>query len=306
MDRLPPLRLLATFEEVARLGSMREAAVRLNVTQPAVTQALKTLEEHVGTMLFDRSTRPARLTEAGQLLARATREGLSVIAGTIDEIRANAGMERQLTISCTIGMATYWLMPRLPDFYACYPDLVVNVQAPPTDLPEVSPGVDVALRYGTGEWSDGRTWKLFGEIVCPVGRPAVVERQLAAGTGLANASLIHVRSPEVHHWAGWPDYFLRTGLGRHRGASQSFDNYVQAVQAALDGRGLMLGWRSITDSLVAEGALQRWPDGSVDLGTGYYATLSASGAAKAATRAFVDWLRLQPERNGRTGAVPGD
>ena len=60
MSRLPPLRLLTTFEAVARLGSMREAATALNVTQPAVTQALKALEEHVGAVLIDRSTRPAR------------------------------------------------------------------------------------------------------------------------------------------------------------------------------------------------------------------------------------------------------
>ena len=61
MDRLPPLRLLTTFEAVSRLGSMREAAARLNVTQPAVSQALKALEDHVGAGLIDRSTRPASL-----------------------------------------------------------------------------------------------------------------------------------------------------------------------------------------------------------------------------------------------------
>ena len=47
MSRLPPLRLLTTFEAVARLGSMREAATALNVTQPAVTQALKALDHFI-------------------------------------------------------------------------------------------------------------------------------------------------------------------------------------------------------------------------------------------------------------------
>lgn len=293
MDRLPPLRLLATFEEVARLGSMRDAAAHLNVTRPAVTLALKALEDHVGAVLLDRTTRPARLTEAGQQLARATREGLSIIAGTIDEIRANAGLEQQLTIACTVGMATYWLMPRLPDFYARHPQLVVNVQAPPTDLPAISPGIDVALRYGTGGWSDGRTWKLFDEVVCPVGHPDLVERLLVSDTALETAPLIHVRSVETRHWAGWAEYMARSGHGRPRGSAQTFDNYIQAIQAALDGRGLSLGWRSLTDGLVGEGALRPWPQGAVDLGTGYYATLSASGTAKAASAFFVEWLELQ-------------
>ena len=48
MDHLPPLRLLVTFEAVSRHGSMRDAAARLNVTQPAISQALRTLEDHVG------------------------------------------------------------------------------------------------------------------------------------------------------------------------------------------------------------------------------------------------------------------
>ncbi|TMV77285.1 LysR family transcriptional regulator, partial [Thioclava sp. BHET1] len=128
MDRLPPLRLLATFEEVAHLGSMRLAAARLNVSQPAVTQALKSLEDHVGATLLDRSTRPARLTEAGKQLAAATREGLGMIATAIEEIRVQSALtERQLTLACTLGMATYWLMPRLPHFYTAFPEITVNV-----------------------------------------------------------------------------------------------------------------------------------------------------------------------------------
>lgn len=304
MDRLPPLRLLATFEEVARLGSMRDAAAHLNVTRPAVTQALKALEDHVGAVLLDRSTRPARLTEAGQQLARATREGLSLVAGTIDEIRSNAGLEHHLTVACTLGMATYWLMPRLPDFYARRPKLVVNVQAPPTDLPAISPGIDIALRYGTGTWSDGKTWKLFDEMVCPVGHPALIDQLLNCGVTLEAVPLVHVRSVETRHWAGWTEYMARTGHGRPRGTAQTFDNYVQAIQATLNGRGLALGWRSITDGLVRDGTLKYWPGGTVDLGTGYYATISPSGAAKAASSSFVEWLELQThESMGST--MPG-
>ena len=116
MDRLPPLRLLTTFEAVSRHGSMQLAAARLNVTQPAVSQALKALEEHVGAPLIDRATRPAQLTEAGELLARAVRDGLGQIAAALEDIRALSGQEgNQVTVSCTLGMATYWLMPRLSD-----------------------------------------------------------------------------------------------------------------------------------------------------------------------------------------------
>lgn len=289
MKRVPPLRLLTTFEAVARLGSMREASAQLNVTQPAVSQALKSLEDHVGAELFDRSTRPARLTDAGELLARATRDGLGQIAAALDDIRAMRGDDdRHVTVSCTLGMATYWLMPRLPDFYVRHPEITVNVQVPSSDLPNLAPGIDIALRYGTGGWREGQTSKLFHERVCPVGTPALVEHLLAEGVGLDRAPLIHVRSPHNQHWAGWEDYLRNRGIERARLAGQSFNNYVQAAQAVLDGRGLMLGWRSISERAVRDGALRMWPDATVDLGTAYFVT--PANRQSQSGKSFLAWL----------------
>lgn len=270
---------------------MRDAASRLNVTRPAVTQALKTLEDHVGVILFDRGTKPARLTAAGEVLARATRNGLGMIGDAIEDIRVAAGLtSSHLTVSCTLGMATYWLMPRLPDFYARHPDIVVNVQAPPSDLPALTPGIDIALRYGSGGWRDGSSVRLFDERVTPVGRSQLVEALKRDAVDLAAAPLIHVRSPAAHHWEGWPDYLQRKGMGRPRGTAQIFDNYIQAVQAALDGRGLMLGWRSITESLVQDGSLASWPDGDCDFGTAYFLTVTQGSAARLSVVAFRQWL----------------
>lgn len=269
---------------------MRDAAARLNVTQPAVSQALRALEDHVGVALFDRSVRPAKLTEAGEVLARAVREGLGRISATLDDLRAlHAVGERQVTVSCTLGMATYWLMPRLPAFYARHPEITVNVQAPSTDLPVLTPGIDVAFRYGSGGWREGRTEKLFDELICPVGAPVLVERLLANGQGLAAAPLIHVRSPRNQHWAGWEDYFQARGIARPRMGGQIFNNYVQAAQAVYDGRGLMLGWQSITGRAVQEGALSHWPDGTLSLGTAYFVTTSTAPSHD--TLNFMKWVR---------------
>jgi len=294
MKRLPPLRLLVAFEAVARLGTMRDAAHALNVTQPAVTQSLKALEAFIGVTLLDRDRKPARLNHHGQMLANATREGFETIAGAIEEIQAQASDQPQaLTVSCTLGMATYWLMPRLPGFYADHPDILVNVQAPPSDEPTLSAGIDLALRYGTGKWPEPGTTKLFDEVVRAVGQPALIQRLRAEGRTLERAPLIHVNAPENALWEGWPDYFRKCGFARPSTTGQTFDNYVQAVQAAVDGRGLMLGWRSITSTLVAEGALAPWFDSALDVGTGYYATLSPRGGRKPAAQAFMTWLQSQ-------------
>ncbi len=295
MDRLPALRLLTTFEAVARHGSMRLAAARLNVTEPAISQALKALESHVGTALVNRATRPAQLTEAGELLARAVRDGLGQISTALEDIRALGGVEgAQVTVSCTLGMATYWLMPRLPAFYALYPDITVNVQAPATDLPHLAPGIDIALRYGTGGWREGVTQKLFDERVCPVAAPALLNRLMADGVGLDRAPLIHVRSPHNQHWAGWEDYLRLRNIKRERLSGQTFNNYVQAAQAVLEGRGVMLGWRSIAAGAIRDGSLQMWRDAEVDLGTSYFVTASQPQSKTA--QVFLEWVMALPNQ----------
>ncbi len=289
MDRLPPLRLLETFDAVCRLGSMQRAAQLLNVSPPAISQAVRSLEQEIGTDLMDRSAKPAIPTEAGERLARATRNGLSLIEDTIVEIREEAGLsETLITLCCTIGMATQWLMPRLSGFYDRHPEITVNIQAPPSDRPILSRGTDIALRYGRGDWKDGTTVKLFDEVVCPVGRPDVVDRALDRGP-LNTAYLIEVRSGGGPRWESWADYFKGQGLSRAPRPSETFDNYVQAVQATLNGRGIMLGWRSITQRLVDDGSFKKWPAGTYDFGTGYYLSYSASSSTKEATQKFLDW-----------------
>lgn len=289
MDRLPPLRLLETFDAVCRLGSMQRAAQLLNVSPPAISQAVRSLEQEIGTDLMDRSAKPAIPTEAGERLARATRNGLSLIEDTIVEIREEAGLsETLITLCCTIGMATQWLMPRLSGFYDRHPEITVNIQAPPSDRPILSRGTDIALRYGRGDWKDGVTAKLFDETACPVGRPDVVERSLKRGP-LNTAYLIEVKSSSGPRWDNWPDYFKDRGPVRAPRPSETFDNYVQAVQATLNGRGIMLGWKSITQGLVDDGSLTQWPEGAHDFGTGYYLSYSASSNTKEATQKFLEW-----------------
>lgn len=295
MERLPPLRLLVAFDAIARTGTMNAAAGALNVTRPAVTQALRQLEAHVGTPLMDRGRKPARPTQAGRTLAAALADGLGAIERGIAEARAEAGLgATSVTVSCTLGMATHWLMPRLAEFYVAHPEVMVNVQAPPTDMPVVAGEVDVALRYGTGGWTDGETAELFREAVRPVGAPALISRLAAAG--LAGAPLIHVRGPAGGGWAGWSDYLRLAGVAPPGGARLVFDNYVQAVQAALDGRGLMLGWHSITGRLVAQGALACLDGAPLDLGTGYYSTAAPGAARRAPVRAFLGWLEAVRSR----------
>lgn len=254
MPALPPLRLLTAFAAVVRTGSVQAAATELNVTQPAISQAVRQLEDHVGVPLLDRGRRPARPTDAGAALAAAILVGLGQIGEAFDALRP-VGSPRvgSVTVACSVGVATYWLMPRLAALYRVHPDLLVNVMTVQSGVPALEDGIDLVIRYGHGRWRDGLVHHLFDEMVEPVCAPAVRAR-FEAAVPPAAVPLLHVKSAEAS-WLTWPDYLRATGQPQERRAGLTFTNYVQTTQAALEGHGMMLGWRSITGALTASGQL---------------------------------------------------
>lgn len=258
---MPPLRLLTTFEAVLRMGGVQNAAAGLNVTQPAVSQAIRALEDHVGVKLLDRRVRPATPTEAGKILFQALSRGFDQIEQAIGQIKAMQRVDQNVvTVACTICTGTYWLMPRLAAFYNRYPDITVRVVAS-AGIPRFAPDTDLLIRYGTGDWPDGKSEVLFRERLVPVCNPQVLVR---FGSGnLEKATLLHVES-EDDCWPGWSDYLEATGLPSARQADRIFSNYVEATQAALAGIGMMLGWISNTADLRREGRLVVFRDHPLD------------------------------------------
>jgi len=287
---LPPLRLLTVFETVLRLGGIRAAAAEMNVSQPAVSQALKQLEDHLGAKLLDRATRPAGLTEAGRLLHRATLEGLGRIAEAIDDIgRLTQQSEPSVTIACSVGLATYWLMPRLAGFYDRHPGVAVNVRTTNHGAPTLAGGVDLAIRYGDGQWNDGALRLLFEERVDPVCSPALAARLSSASRWLDLATLIHVEV-EDESWLSWRRYLRATGQVGGGRQGLRFTNYVQATQAALGGQGVMLGWRSITGDLVNDGRLMRLGEAPLIPQDAFYLVAAPRPRSAEASLAVATWL----------------
>ena len=98
-----------------------------------------------------------------------------------------------------------------------------------------------------------------------------------------------MRNPHTQHWAGWEAYLAAKGMPASKQAGHSFNNYVQAMQAALDGRGLMLGWRSITAGAINDGTLRPRAHLTHNFGTAYY--ISSWKTPTQNTRSFINWIK---------------
>lgn len=285
-NALPPLRSLMVFDAVVRRGGMAAAARELTVSAPAISQAIRTLEQDLGTALFDRTTRPAALTEEGRRFHRTVVEALDRISEEADRLRHPSFQDNTVTITCNLGFATYWLMPRLNAFHDQSPGLFVNVMTAYQGVASLRPGIDIAIAYG--DESQGRF--LFGEVITPVCSPGYLEKTgpIHNQQDLATRNLLHVDA-EDRRWFDWKRYFQRQGLQPpSRIPGTHYGNYVHATQAALSDSGILLGWISTAGDLLESGQLvPALPDGAIPAGGGYVLTASSQ---RPVVDQLVQWL----------------
>ena len=194
-NRIPPIQSLRLFDTVVRHRSMTRAAAEIGISQSAVSQQISQLEEFVQALLLDRSTRPMTLTTAGEEFHRICIETLGRLAHTVGEMRqSDKGNDNAVTVSCNLGFATYWLMPRLNYFSAEHPEIEVHVMVAYQGAAGLHDGSDVAIRYGNGRWPDGPWEQLFKETLIPICSPRYLQNhvQIRDIEELVARRLIHV------------------------------------------------------------------------------------------------------------------
>src|SRR5436853_1851092 len=113
---------------VAEERGFSRAAERLYRTQPAISQAVRRLEEEVGTPLFDRSSKDGTLTDAGEILLKYARQMLSLRRDAQEAIKELKGLHRgKVIIGANENTVTY-LLPIISDYRARHPHIKVEVR----------------------------------------------------------------------------------------------------------------------------------------------------------------------------------
>ncbi len=121
-NRLSPsvLSWLRCFEATSRLGSFTQAADELCITQGAVSQQVKSLEQWTERTLILRTARGLVLTNDGKTLSLILSKSFDEMQATLDKIRPEP-VGQSLILNCSPTFAMAWLTPRLGDFFAATP-----------------------------------------------------------------------------------------------------------------------------------------------------------------------------------------
>ena len=294
MSRLPPLNALRAFEAAARHMSVSRAAAELHVTPAAVSHQIRALEEQLGVTLFRRLNRGLALTEEGALIAPGLRDGfdrLTTAMRRLDERRTGGA----LVVSVAPSFAAKWLVPRLERFTRAHPEIDVRISATMELADLRRDAVDVAIRFGWGGYPGLDVHQLTTETTTPLCSPALLAgpHPLREPADLRHHVLIHDDSmafdPTAPDWRMWlkaagVDGIVDVARGQH------FTYGDHAIQAAVNGVGVLLGRQSLAGDDLAAGRLLMPFELCLPVRPAYYLVMPAGGQRPPRVTAFRDWV----------------
>ncbi|MBY5923874.1 MULTISPECIES: LysR substrate-binding domain-containing protein [unclassified Halomonas] len=236
MSALPPLHWLQAFEASARTLSFTAAGQELSVTQAAISQRIRLLEDRLGQALFVRHPRSLSLTPAGQAWLPSVQEAFARLEeGTLEVFGTTS--EGQVTLRTTPALQHYWLAPRLARFHATHRDISVRVVSAIWSADFGAQGADMEIRYGRGDWGNVESISLGKESLIPVCSPSLAER-LASPGDLAGQTLLHAAG-FASGWLAWLSLVDQAALSRQC-HSLVCDNLSMVISLAEQGVGVAL------------------------------------------------------------------
>ncbi|MDX7829169.1 LysR family transcriptional regulator [Aeromonas caviae] len=277
----PPLNVLRGFEAAARLGSFHQAAQELHLTQSAISQQIRSLEELLGQPLFHRQGRSVALTDAGQDLLETTQQVLLQLAVGIQRLEQYR-KPNQLVLNTSTAIARLWLLPRLADLHRQHPgiDLWLFTSDDTPNMAEQT--IDISLRWGLAPQAECRHQPLLADRLLPVASPAVLSQPVQERTTLHGE-----REMDWHHWTlkGGDDLHLQT-----QGLNFSDPGLLQ--DAASAGLGVALASELLSRDARRQGWLQPLSSHRV-AGPNWNMLTHQESEASPQCRAVSQWLQQQ-------------
>lgn len=306
MRQLPPLNGLRAFEAAARHLSFSRAAEELYVTPAAISHQIKGLEDYLGVTLFRRLPRAVHLTEEAQLVLPSISEAFDALDQAASMLKENktSGI---LTVTSAPTFAGKWLLPRLSDFSALYPDINVRLDARLETVDFDREGVDVGIRLGNGKYPGMHVDPLFNETVVPVCHPKYLKdpNALREPSDLKHHVLLHVdwgRKIEgpVPDWMMWLRSAGVDDVDPSRGPVFTVEE--MAIAAAVRGTGIALASVYAVRDEVENGTLVVPFEQSIEAGVAYWVVAPERTANNAKVKAFRDWILKTAKETGLAGS----
>ncbi len=236
--KIPSTAALTAFDAAARHESFTKAAEELALSQSAICRQIATLEEFLGTKLFRRAARGVVLTEAGASYSRSVSTRLDEVERDTLELMATGGKGGTLELSVGPTFGLRWLIPRLGDFSARYPDITLNLSARTRPYLFSETNFDAAIHAGESPWPGAEAHFLMNEHLIAVCSPELIAPKTSASeSDWESCQLLH---PSTRPFA-WRKWFASRGMAVASDMQgPRYELFSMLIAAAIQGLGIAL------------------------------------------------------------------
>ncbi len=251
---------LRCFEMAGRLLSFTKASVALSLTQSAVSQQIRQLEERLGYRLFERHSRGLVMTAKGEALWTVTSKALHDIGQTLQQLGMS---DIPLRVSCSPSFALQWLMPRLSTFQREQPNIALRLVAEFQSLDRSAmetEGIDVAVRYDPVKYQQLNAETVLDEYLVAVATPAYVAQHpdFAKGESAEGVTFLHDAAawdgaPEFAELRHWMEALHPSWIAHLAGPQYNLSSLV--ISAALNHQGVAVTRSALVYEELASGRL---------------------------------------------------
>ena len=255
MSKLPSLKALLAFSTVSETQNVSKAAEKLFVTQSAVSQQLKILEDYLEVKLLQRKGKHIELTSAGKQYAAKINAAFDAMRQATMNLQSETVDAHVITVNMLTTFATRWLIPRLIDFQTSNPDYELRISTPIRRSNFLSDEIDAVIYLGEVEWPGFSVDFLFRDQIFPVCSPLLLkDKNKNVKINLSDFSLLHV-SADVRKsdWSIWLKAASLPPLKNYR--IIKFPTLDQSLEAATAGLGIAMGSESLVSSELKNGNL---------------------------------------------------
>lgn len=294
------LNALRAFEAAARLSSFSGAARELHVSHSTISHHIKGLEKSIGKVLFLRQNRRVILTGEAEALLRVLTQSFDNISSELETLR-QSGSAKPLRVTVTPSFANKWLVRNLGSFRESHPDVEMQVH-PSLELSDFSRDeLDIGVRNGLGVWPGLKAELLMAVHMTPLCSPKLFDGPKGSMDldALQQFTMIHA---DVSYGTGlqseWREWLSAAGQSAvNCDHGLSFKDPSLALQAAIDGLGIAMGYVELAENDLATGRLVQPFELEVRHPWSYYIVVPEDNVGDRQTRLFSDWLRREVKKH---------
>ena len=289
---------LRVFEAAARHLTCTGAADELFLTQSAVSKQLRSLEEHLGVILFERENRGLVLTELGRDYLGEIRPLLAQIAAATARLSLQRSQGVSLTLSILSIVGDRWLLPMFGEFTRANPEIDVQFTNLISSDKQTTTEPDAAFLGGEGVWPGSVADYLFGREVALLASPELVAR----GEGLRRLEDVP-RYPLLNHFQrpeAWGEFFAANGMEPQSSLRViRYEFFATIIKAAIGGMGLALVPRVFVSEELERGELVNPLGLGVTSRRGYYFVVEEHKQSNPALATLRSWVLDKAEATRR-------